>query len=81
MCYITRAKGKWGKVYIVPRQCLVKNMKVNALFDSDSQCNIIYVALVDELGLETYEHPHLFIELVAKELIYENHKVCKVKFY
>ena len=31
----------------------MKNCKVNAMFDSGSQCNLIYETLVDELGLET----------------------------
>jgi hypothetical protein len=33
----------------------VKNQKVNSLFDSDSQCNLVSETLVDELGIETYD--------------------------
>jgi hypothetical protein len=32
----------------------VKTVMVNALFDSDSQCNLVFETLLDELGLETY---------------------------
>jgi hypothetical protein len=35
---------------------MVKNKKVNALFDGDSQCNLISVGLVDELG-----HGYLYV--------------------
>jgi hypothetical protein len=33
----------------------VKNRKVNSLFDSGSQCNLVFKTLVDEVGLETYD--------------------------
>jgi hypothetical protein len=34
----------------------VKKRKVNSPLESGSQCNIIYVDLVNEIFLETYEH-------------------------
>jgi hypothetical protein len=33
----------------------VKNQKVNAQFDTGSQCNMIFETSVDELGLEMYD--------------------------
>eukprot|EP01018_Ginkgo_biloba_P019707 Gb_27715 [translate_table: standard] len=36
----------------------VKKTKVDALFDTYSQANLIAEELVQKLGLETYDHPH-----------------------
>jgi hypothetical protein len=36
----------------------VKKNKVNSLFDSGSQCNMVFETIVDELGLETYDLVH-----------------------
>jgi len=50
-----RASGERSAVFQIKIQ--VKNKKVNALFDCGYQYNLIFASLVNELGLETYEHP------------------------
>jgi hypothetical protein len=59
----------------------VKNQEVNALFDSDSQCNIISKTLVNEFGLETYYllQPSSLAWLQGKYVIRITRR-CKIKF-
>jgi hypothetical protein len=59
----------------------VKNQKVNALFDSGSQCNMVFETLVDELGLETYDlvHPSSLAWLQGKSVMRITWR-CKIKF-
>jgi hypothetical protein len=59
----------------------VKNWKVNSLFDSGSQCNMVSETLVDELGLETYDlvHPSSLVWLQGK-IVMRITKRCKIKF-
>jgi hypothetical protein len=59
----------------------VKNWKVNALFDSGSQCNLVSETLVDELGLETYDlvQPSSLIWLQGKTVMRITRR-CKIKF-
>jgi hypothetical protein len=59
----------------------VKNRKVNALFDSGSQCNLVSEILVDELHLETYDlvYPSSSVWLQDEPVMRINQR-CKVKF-
>jgi hypothetical protein len=59
----------------------VKNWKVNALFDSGSQCNMVSETLVDELGLETYDlvQPSSLVWLQGKTVMRITRR-CKIKF-
>ena len=74
MHYNTTAKVEWrDKHSLFCIKVQVKNLKLNALFDSGSQSNLVYKRLVDELGLETYDHTTKFTSMVASEIYYENY--------
>jgi hypothetical protein len=48
----------------------VKNPKVNALFDNGSKCNMISKALIDDIGIQTYDlvHPNSLAWLEDKSI-------------
>jgi hypothetical protein len=60
----------------------VKNLKVNTLFGSGSQCNLVSKTLDDDLGLEIYDivHPSSLIWLQGKIIIRITQR-CKIKFF
>jgi hypothetical protein len=56
-------------------------MEVNDLFNSHSECNLIFVTLVDEIGLETYEHQQpCSLSWLKKNFIVIIKRHCKVMF-
>ena len=59
----------------------IKRTKVNALVDTGSQSNLIVEAVVKNLGLETYKHPHPYpLGRVKKGVEIQVSRICKVKF-
>jgi hypothetical protein len=59
----------------------VKKWKVNSLFDSGSQRNLVFEKLVDEIGIETYDlvQPSSLIWLQGK-IVTRITRRCKIKF-
>ena len=57
--YIT-SKEEMDMIKLFHIKIHVKNTKVDALFDSHSQANIILEDMVSKLGLEVHDHPHLY---------------------
>jgi hypothetical protein len=59
----------------------VKKTKIDALFDSGSQDNLIAVDLVNKLGLEVHNHPIPYpLGWVNKDAEIKVMKQCKIKF-
>jgi hypothetical protein len=59
----------------------VENRKVNALFDSDSQYNLIFETLVDDLGLESYDPMQpSSLAWLQKKYVMRITQRCKIKF-
>jgi len=59
----------------------VKKMKINALFDSGSQANLIAIDLVKKLGLEVHDHPNPYpLGWVHKDAELKVTKKCKIIF-
>lgn len=59
----------------------VKKMKVDALFDSISQENVIGTKLVKKLGLEVCDHPNTYpLGWVNKDAQLKVKKQCKIIF-
>ena len=60
----------------------VKNTKIDALFDSGSQENLIAVELVKKLGLEVRDHPNPYpLGWVYKDVDMKVTKQCKIRFF
>lgn len=56
-------------------------MKIDALFDSRSQANLITTDLVKKLGLEVHDHPHPYpLGWVHKDAKLKVTKHCKIIF-
>lgn len=74
-----RASGDKHALFQI--KVLVKNRKVNVLFNSGSQCNMISETLVDEIGLETQDlvQPSSLAWLQREYVMRINH-TCKIKF-
>lgn len=63
------------------QQVQVKNEKVNAMFDSASQCNMISKTLVDELGLEIQDLVQLSsLTWLQGKYVMKISQRCKIKF-
>ena len=59
----------------------VKNTKVNTLFDSNSQANLIASNLVNNFGLEVHDHPIPYpLGCVNKDAQIKVIKQCNIKF-
>ena len=59
----------------------IKKTKVDALFDSGSQANIIAADLVSKLGLEVHDHPSPYpLGWVKKDVELKVTKQCKINF-
>ncbi|KAH9291608.1 hypothetical protein KI387_043202, partial [Taxus chinensis] len=72
-------KGEPSKLFHIKVQ--IKMVKVDALFYSCSQVNLIGKELVDRLGLEMYDHPNPYaLGWVKKGVEIRVSKQCKVKF-
>ena len=59
----------------------VKKTKIDAMFDSGSQANLLAVDLVNKLGLEVHDHPSPYpLGWVNKNAEIKVTKQCKIKF-
>ena len=59
----------------------VKKTKIDALFDSRSQTNLIAVDMVSKIGLELHDHPSPYpLGWVNKDAKIKVTKQCKIKF-
>ena len=59
----------------------VKNTKIDSLFDSGSQDNLIATDLVSKLGLEVHDHPSPYpLGWVNKDAKIKVMKQCKIKY-
>lgn len=58
-----------------------KKARVDLLFDSESQANLIVEDLVKKLGLKTYDHPHPYpLGWVHNDAKLQVIKQCKLRF-
>ena len=56
-------------------------MKIDALFDSGSQSNLIAADLVKKLGMEVHDHPNPYtLGWVHKDAEMKVTKHCKIRF-
>ena len=59
----------------------VKKTKIDAMFDSGSQANLIAADLVKKLGLEVHDHPNPYpLGCVHKDAELKGTKQCKIRF-
>ena len=59
----------------------VEKTKIDALFDSGSQANLIVADLVKKLGLEVHDHPNPYpLGWVQKDAELKVTKQCKIRF-
>jgi hypothetical protein len=59
----------------------VKKTKIDSMFNSNSQDNLIEMNLVNKLGLEVHDHPNPYpLGWVKKDAMIKVTKQCKIKF-